>query len=201
VIIERVALPGIGTCHTATTARRQRIGVVSHRTGRRDLVIYDPDDPHRAAHAVVLDAAEARHVADLLAAVVTVDHVAGLEREIVGIDVARVRVPAGSRYDGHPLRDVGARFGVSVVAVVRAGHTVAAPGAEFVLRHGDTVVVAGPSAAITALTDDVVSGRSDPPGPTGAAGPAPRAESAGRPESAPRRLARRRPQPATGPPR
>jgi TrkA domain protein len=67
VIIERVALPGIGVCHTATTGRRQRVGVVSHLTGRRDLVIYDPDDPDRAAYAVVLDAAEADHLADLLA--------------------------------------------------------------------------------------------------------------------------------------
>jgi TrkA domain protein len=193
VIIERVALPGIGTCHTATTARRQRIGVVSHRNGRRDLVIYDPDDPHRAAHAVVLDAAEASHVADLLAAAVTVDHVAALERDlerdVAGIDVARIRVPAGSSYDGRPLRDTGTRFGVSVVAVVRDGRAVAAPSADFVVRHGDTVVVAGASAGIAALTGAVVSGRTDNDPPTF------------RPDPPSRRLGRRRPQPATGPPR
>ena len=65
-MIEHVPLAGIGVCHTATTARRQRVGVVCHRTGRRDLIFYDPDDPEQAAHAVVLNAAEARHVADLL---------------------------------------------------------------------------------------------------------------------------------------
>jgi TrkA domain protein len=200
VIIERVALPGIGTCHTATTARRQRIGVVSHRNGRRDLVVYDPDDPHRAAHAVVLDAAEARYVADLLAAAVTVDHVAGLERDlerdVAGIDVARIRVPAGSSYDGRPLRDTGTRFGVSVVAVVRDGRAVAAPSAEFVVRHGDTVVVAGESVGIAALTEAVVSGAADADPPARRPDPP-----AGRPDLPRRRPGRRRPQPATGPPR
>jgi TrkA domain protein len=72
VFIERVALPGIGVSHTATTGRRQRIGVISHLTGRRDLVVYDPDDPERAAHAVVLDPVEAEHLAGLLAVAVTV---------------------------------------------------------------------------------------------------------------------------------
>jgi TrkA domain protein len=73
VIIERVALPGIGVSHTATTGRRQRVGVISHLTGRRDLVVYDPDDPERAAYAIVLDAVEADHLAGLLATAVTVD--------------------------------------------------------------------------------------------------------------------------------
>lgn len=67
MIIEATPLPGIGMCHTAVTARRQRVGVVCHRTGRRDLILYHPEDPERAAHAVVLDPAEARHLAEMLA--------------------------------------------------------------------------------------------------------------------------------------
>lgn len=73
MIVERAALPGIGVAHTATTGRRQRIGVIEHVNGRRDLVFYDPDDPDRAAYAVVLDATEADHLAGLLAAAVTID--------------------------------------------------------------------------------------------------------------------------------
>ena len=31
-----------------TTARGRRIGIISHRNGRRDLVIYDREDPDTA---------------------------------------------------------------------------------------------------------------------------------------------------------
>jgi TrkA domain protein len=162
VIIERIALPGTGTCHTGTTARRQRIGVICHRSGRRDLVLYDPDDPDRATHTVVLDSAEARHVADLLAATITIDHVSDLERKIAGTSVARIRIPAGSPYDGHPLCDTSARYAVSVVAVIRDEQTITAPDADFILQHGDTVVMAGESADITALTGHLLGSRSGP---------------------------------------
>lgn len=73
MITERTPLPGIGVCHTAVTSRRQRLGVVCHRSGRRDLVLYHPDDPQHAAYAVVLDPAEARHLAEMLVGAVT-DH-------------------------------------------------------------------------------------------------------------------------------
>ena len=52
--IERVNLPGIGMRHAFTTERGRRIGVVSHHTGRRDLVVYDADDPDTAVVSVAL---------------------------------------------------------------------------------------------------------------------------------------------------
>ena len=59
VEIEQTALPGIGLRHEFTTRSGRRIGIVSHRTGRRDLVIYDPDDPDRACETVKLNDEEA----------------------------------------------------------------------------------------------------------------------------------------------
>lgn len=71
--IERSSLPGIGIVHAVTTAARQRIGVISYVGGRRDLVVYDPDDPDRAAVTVVLEDHEARLLAYLLAGAATDD--------------------------------------------------------------------------------------------------------------------------------
>ncbi|HEX5198347.1 MAG TPA: potassium transporter TrkA [Actinoplanes sp.] len=73
MIIERADLPGIGTGFVAATARDRRIGVVVHRTGRRDLVVYDPEDPDRVAITVTLDAAEAECVAHLLTGTTVVE--------------------------------------------------------------------------------------------------------------------------------
>jgi K+/H+ antiporter YhaU regulatory subunit KhtT len=59
VEVERTALPGIGLRHVFTTSRRRRLGVVSHRSGRRDLVVDDRAAPDTAAQTVTLTREEA----------------------------------------------------------------------------------------------------------------------------------------------
>jgi TrkA domain protein len=151
--IERTALPGIGISHAVTTAARQRLGVISHVSGRRDLVVYDPGDPEQATVTVTLDDLEAHQLADLLVGSVTVDHVSELERRIVGITAVRIRIPVGSAYDGCALRETRARArtGVSVVAVNRDDVLTASPDPDFILRRDDLVVAVGDEHGIAAL--------------------------------------------------
>jgi TrkA domain protein len=52
VRIEQVELPGIG--------------VVAHRTGRRDLVVFDPEDPDSFAEQVELTDVEVEALAEVL---------------------------------------------------------------------------------------------------------------------------------------
>ena len=153
--IERIALPGIGICHTTTTAASHRLGVICRLDGRRDIVLYDPEDSERVAHTVPLERDEARQVADLLNTTVTIDHIADLERRITGITAARIPLPHGSRYGGRPLRDTRARTrtAASIVAVVRGQQITAAPDPGFVLQPGDTIVAIGHPQGIAALTD------------------------------------------------
>jgi TrkA domain protein len=153
VIIERTPLPGIGMCHTAVTARRQRLGVVCHRAGRRDLILYHPDDPQHAAYAVVLDPAEARHLAEMLTATIAVDHIADPQQ--YSLAVAGVRVATDSAYHALPLSELYAQWRVDVrlIAVIRGRRVTTDPTGEFVVYQGDTLLVAGENAAITALAE------------------------------------------------
>jgi TrkA domain protein len=150
----------VGVCHTATTEAGQRLGIISHVSGRREIVLYDPDDPDRAARTVSLDPDEAQHIADLLNATVTIDHVTELERRVDGIAAVRIRVPLGSGCHGRPLRDVSVQSGTgfSVVAVIRGGRVTTAPGVDFVLRHDDVVVAVGDSRGVAVLTDILTAG-------------------------------------------
>ncbi|MFJ8579648.1 cation:proton antiporter regulatory subunit [Micromonospora sp. NPDC093277] len=151
--IERTALPGVGVNHVTTTADGQRLGVICHLTGRRDLVFYDPEDPQAVAATVVLQPDEAHRIADLLDATVTIDHLTHLEQQITGITAARIRIPAGSTYAGRPIRDTRAQTGASIVAVIHDQRITTAPDSDLVLHHGDTVVAVGDQDAITALAD------------------------------------------------
>ena len=153
--IERTALPGVGISHAMTTTSRQRLAVISHLAGRRDLVLYHPDDPEEAAHTVVLADHEAHQIADLLTTTVTVDHVTDLERRLIGVVAARIRIPVGSPYGGRPLGDTRARTrtGASIVAVIRGDDVTPAPGPDFRLQPGDQIVAVADQAGLTALTE------------------------------------------------
>jgi TrkA domain protein len=158
--IERTALPGIGLRHVFTTARGQRIGVVSFRTGRQDLVVYDPDDRDSVALTLVLNAQEATALGDLLSTAHIVERLTELERQVQGITSTQVPIVPGSPYDGRPLGDTQARTrtGASIVAVVRDREVVASPRPDFVFRAGDMVVVVGTAEGTQAVARILAEG-------------------------------------------
>ena len=143
--VERIALPGIGLQHVFTTASGRRIGVITHRIGRRDLVVYRRDSPDTAAETVKLTTEEADGLAELLATTRIIERFAELERQVVGLVSDQIPIPVGSRYDGQPLAATQARSrtGASIVAVVRDQQVTASPRTDFVLRAGDVVVTVG----------------------------------------------------------
>ncbi len=155
VEVERTALPGIGLRHVFSTGHGRRVGVVSHHTGRRDLVIYRRDDPDSAADSVVLTVEEANALAELLGGARIVERLAELREQAQGLVSEQVPVATGSPYDGRALGDTRARTrtGASIVAVVRDGHVVASPRPDFVFRAGDIVLVIGTGEGTAAVAE------------------------------------------------
>lgn len=151
--VERTGLPGIGLQHVFTTARGRRVGVVSHRGGRRDLVVYDREDPDTAAVTVVLSAEEADVLADLLGLSRVVERLAELERQIDGLASEQIPIGAGSPYDGGTLGATRARSrtGASIVAVVRDREVIASPRPDFRFLAGDVVVAVGDAEGTAAV--------------------------------------------------
>ncbi|NUR83487.1 MAG: cation:proton antiporter regulatory subunit [Nonomuraea sp.] len=143
--VEQTALPGIGLRHDFTTRAGSRVGVISHRTGRRDLVIYDKDDPDRACQTVKLNDEEADALAELLGAPRIVQRLNELHQQVEGLVSVQLPIPAGSPYVGRPMGEarVRTRTSASIVAVVRGGQVFASPGPEFFFAAGDVVVVVG----------------------------------------------------------
>ncbi|WP_225993997.1 hypothetical protein [Actinomadura rudentiformis] len=78
--VERTSLPGVGLRHVFPTARGRQVGVVSHHTGRRDLVIYDKEDPDTRVLSVALGGEEANALAELLDTGRVVERLAELHR-------------------------------------------------------------------------------------------------------------------------
>ncbi|MFF3667792.1 MULTISPECIES: cation:proton antiporter regulatory subunit [Microtetraspora] len=158
--VEQTALPGIGLRHEFVTQAGRRIGVVSHRTGRRDLIVYDRLDPDRACEAIKLNDEESDALAELLGAPRIVQRLNALHREVEGLVSEQLPIAPGTPYAGRPMGDarVRTRTGTSIVAVVRAGQVIASPGPEFVLQAGDVVVVVGSSEGTEAVAEIMANG-------------------------------------------
>lgn len=158
--VERTALPGIGLRHEFVTARGQHAAVVSHVSGRREVVFYSSDDPDTALATLSLSADEANGVAELLGTARIVERLADLRRQVTGLKTVQVPITAGSPYDGGTLGATQARTrtGASIVAVVRAGQILASPRPDFQFLPGDLVVVVGTAEGTDAVADILANG-------------------------------------------
>lgn len=156
--VEQTALPGIGLRHEFTTQSGRRVGVVSHRTGRRDLVIYAKDDPDRACEVVKLNDEEADALVELLGAPRIVQRLNRAHQEVEGLVSLQLPILPGSPYVDRAMGEarVRTRTNASIVAVVRGGQVFASPAPDFVFAAGDIVVVVG-SADSTAEVADILA--------------------------------------------
>jgi TrkA domain protein len=158
--VEQVELPGIGVRHDLVTAAGRRIGVVSYRSGKRELVLFDPEDPDAGKEQVALTDDEAEALADILGASLMLGQLAGLREQAAGLHTEQVSLPAGSPYVGRPLGDTRARTrtGASIVAVLRDGGVIASPGPDFGFDAGDVVVVVGTRTGLEAVSGILANG-------------------------------------------
>lgn len=149
--VEETPLPGVGVRHDFTTKGGRRIGVVSHRTGRRELLLFAEDDPDACQVTLRLEEEDLRVLADLLGATHVTESLAKhVQHDIEGLAMSWLRVSPDSPCAGKTLAEVGLRThtGVSVVAVIRGGATTPSPDADFALAGGDTAVVVGTTEGI-----------------------------------------------------
>ena len=143
--IKEVKLPGVGVRYEFETAERKRIGVISHRTGLREIYVSRPDDADEFKRVLELSPDDARTLAELLGATRVAQQLAELQQRIEGLVIDWLPVREDSAYVGRTIGDarIRTRTGVSVVAIVRGEEAVPAPGPEERLDRGDYLVVVG----------------------------------------------------------
>jgi TrkA domain protein len=152
-VVTEIRLPGIGVRYEFVTLDRDRMAVVHHRSGVRELVLFERDDPDTSHDLVRLGPEDSRTLAELLGVSQVAKELSELERDVEGLAVDRLPLAAASPFDGGTIGDTQARTrtGVSIVAVLRGGSAHPAPGPGFGLRAGDTLVVVGTPRGIEEL--------------------------------------------------
>jgi TrkA domain protein len=132
--------------------------VVSHRNGRRDLVLYDVDDPDACLASIPLTDDEAEALASLM-----LGQLAGLRQQAAGLLTEQIALPAGSPFVNRRLGDTRARTrtSASIVAVLRDREVIASPGPSFVFEANDVVVAVGTREGLDGVTAILAGERDD----------------------------------------
>lgn len=138
-------LPGIGIRYEFTSSNNDHLGVLVRRDGRRDLVLYDRDDPDSSSMSLVLNAEETAVLVEMLGGSKVTERVGDLRHEVEGLSIEWVTMPASGGLTGHTIGDGSIRTatGASVVAVIRGDTSVPGPGPTFMLEPGDVALVTG----------------------------------------------------------
>jgi TrkA domain protein len=148
--IEETTLPGVGLLHSFITKTGRRVGVLTHRSGYRELLVYDEQDPDACRLTLRMDEDDSHTLADLLGAPQVAAHIAQLQQSVEGLIIDWLPVRAGSACAGQTIGQTRMRqqTGVSIVAVIRGAQTFPSPGPELRLEAGDTAVVVGTAEGI-----------------------------------------------------
>lgn len=150
--VTEVPLPGIGVRHEFATDGGVPIGVLTHRGGRRELLIYDPSDHDTCRASVRLSPDDSRTLAELLGAATVSEratataHIEGLAIDWLTISAEKVG-PEGTAIADLAIRT---RTGVSIIALIRDDTPIPAPEPTARLLPGDTAVVTGTAAGMAA---------------------------------------------------
>ncbi|MBC7298309.1 MAG: cation:proton antiporter regulatory subunit [Demequina sp.] len=138
-------LPGIGVRYEFTSELGDHVGVVIRRDGRRDVALYDRQDPDSCRGTMELTDSDASKLAELLGGTNITARLDSLRHMVEGLAIEWVTMPESGGLSGRTIGDghIRTTTAASIVAVIRSDSGIPGPGPEFRLESGDTVLVMG----------------------------------------------------------
>lgn len=163
--IREAALPGIGRKFQVETANGDRLVIVIHDDGTRELYHFTRKNPDRVASVVTLEDSEARQIAGIIGGLTYVPK-ALPSAEIVLDDLLLewYSIPSGSACIGKTIRDLQVRTetGASIVSIIEPDRVKRLnPEAGTVLNEGATLILAGDRRTIKKLKRLLETGKAD----------------------------------------
>ncbi|MER3479996.1 MAG: potassium transporter TrkA [Meiothermus sp.] len=147
--VEEAVLPGVGRKYTITARSGDRVVVVVHHSGQRELQYFERGELEEPVATLDLTDEEARELGAILAGILFAPEPSEETRSKLGGETLEwVKVEPGSPSAGKRTADL-VNPGVHLLAVLREGEALLPnPPPETVVNPGDTLVVAGTPQAL-----------------------------------------------------
>lgn len=161
--IGEVFLPGVGRKFQIETLDGDRLVIVIHDDGTRELFHFTRKNLDRPASVLRLTDGEARQIAGIIGGLTYVPRSLPMAEVILGDLVLEwFKLEPGATCIGRTIRDLEIRTatGASIVSLIEPDQTKRTnPEADTVLNEGATLIIAGDRSTINALKRLLVTGR------------------------------------------
>ena len=159
--IREIELPGIGKKFEMITGSGEKLVVIIHDDGRRDLYYFDQDDHEEAITSTTLGDVEARQLAAIIGGMTY--RPKALESIEIAFDdlvIEWFKLEEGAKAVNQTIGDLKIRetYQVNVVAIIkRTNQKINTPGPETLLESGDTVIFSGHRNQIKVVMKELLS--------------------------------------------
>lgn len=138
-------LPGVGKKFACETNEGDRMTVIIHNTGHRELYVFKRNEDFPSL-AVRLDDVEARKLGAILGGAYFQPAVSdSMEMVLDQLSVEWLKVEPSSPLAAHSILEAGVRerTGASIIAILRGGRALPNPQPNDRIEPGDTLMVVG----------------------------------------------------------
>lgn len=154
--MREVDLPGIGRKFEAVTRRGDKVVLIVHDNGRREIHHYDDDDFDESISSVTFTDEEARQMAGILGGLVyKPKDLEKIELELDDLVIEWVKINEDSIAINRTIADLDIRnrYDISIIALLKADKSKTLnPGADTLIQKGDTIVFSGERQHVRAAT-------------------------------------------------
>jgi len=155
--VEESVLPGVGRKFMVTVRSGDRLVIVIHHSGSRELHYYERGNMDEPTAVLDLTDEEARELGAILAGVLFTPEAVGDTQTKLAQDIIEwVRLGPGAPCVGRTVKELQEQ-GAHLLAVLREGQAlIPNPPPELSLTVGDTLVLAGPRGAVERLRKQMI---------------------------------------------
>jgi TrkA domain protein len=156
--IKESDLPGIGKKFEFLTKNQEKMTVIIHDDGRREIYRMDENDPDEIISCISLNDNEARQVAAILGGIVYKPQaLESIEMAFNDLIIEWYKVEKLAKAVGRTLGELDVRqnFDVTVIAIIKKNQEkLLNPGADSIIEEGDTLVLSGERKSLKQLIHD-----------------------------------------------
>ncbi|WHY79568.1 cation:proton antiporter regulatory subunit [Neobacillus sp. WH10] len=161
--IREIELPGIGKKYEIITKSADKIVIIIHDDGRREIYYFDQEDYEEAIASTTFDDSEARKIAAIIGGMTYAPKaLETIEMAFDDLVIEWSKVEPGALAVNQTIGNLNIRqsYEVNIVAIIKRNHQkIHTPGPETILEVGDTVIVSGQRNQVKKIVKEILSRR------------------------------------------